>query len=68
MFGAEFCPRSEKHTRERTRDTLLQSEADRSGIPWERLKLAILSSRYAEYRRQRLAHELPSVPPKFRSR
>lgn len=66
MFEAEFCPAEQKRERERARDTLLQSEAARAGIPWERLKLAILSSRYPEYRRNRLAHELPSVPPKLR--
>jgi hypothetical protein len=45
---------------------LLKVEAERAGLPWERLKLAILSARYPEYRRQRLAHEMPSVPPQLR--
>ena len=66
MFDAEFCSAEQKRAREQARDTLLQSEADRAGILYERLKLAILSSRYREYRRLRLARELPSVPPKLR--
>ena len=66
MFEAEFCSAEQKRAREQARDTLLQSEADRAGILYERLKLAILSSRYREYRRLRLARELPSVPPKLR--
>lgn len=66
MFDAEFCLREHKRAREQVRDALLRAEADRAGIPWERLKLAILSSRYPEYRRHRLAHEMPSVPPRLR--
>src|SRR6185436_436754 len=50
MFQAEFCPREQKRLRELARDELLRAEADRAGIPWERLKLAILSGRYPEYR------------------
>ncbi|PWU09785.1 MAG: hypothetical protein C5B50_26670 [Verrucomicrobia bacterium] len=68
MFEAEFCPNEQKHARELARDTLLQAIAVRTGIPIERLKLAITSGRYIEYRRQRLAREMPSVPPKFRGR
>jgi len=67
MFDAEFCAPREKREREQIRDSLLRTEAERTGIPWERLKLAILSGRYSEYRRRRLAHELASVPPRLRS-
>ena len=67
IFEAEFCPPEQKRAREQARDALLQTEAERSGIAKERLKLAILSSRYPEYRRHRSAHELPSVPPRLRS-
>ena len=67
MFEVEFCPPREKRAREKTRDGLLQIEAERSGVALERLKLAIHSSRYLEYRRQRLARELPSIPPRVRS-
>jgi len=67
MFEAEFCPPEEKWTRERDRDALLNAEAERAGISAGRLKLAILSSRYPAYRRQRLAYELPGVPPRLRS-
>ncbi len=66
MFEVEFCPPEQKWAREQARDTLLQAEAERAGILYERLKLAILSSRYQEYRRLRLARELPTVPPKLR--
>ena len=66
MFEAEFCPPEHKQAREQARDALLKSEAERVGIQWERLKFAIQSRRYVEYRRHRLAHELPSVPPKLR--
>ena len=55
MFEADFCPPEQKQARERARDVLIQSEADKSGIPRERLKFAIASSRYREYRRHRLA-------------
>ena len=67
FFDAEFCPPQEKRSREIALDTLLQKEAERVGIPSERLKLAILSSRYRDYRRLRLANELPQVPPRLRS-
>lgn len=66
MFEAEFCPPEQKRVREQTRDNLLQAKAERAGILYERLKLAILSNRYREYRRNWLAHELPSVPPTLR--
>jgi len=66
IFEAEFCPPEQKRFREHTRDTLLQAKAEKAGIPWERRKLAV-AGRYLEYRRHRLAHELPGVPPKFRS-
>jgi hypothetical protein len=66
MFEAEFCAAGQKRVREQERDLLLRSEAEKAGIPWERLKLAILSSRYLEYRRLRLSHELPNIPPKLR--
>ena len=65
-FEAEFCSSEQKRAREQARDILLQTEAERAGIPLERLKLAIMSNRYREYRRRRLASELPSVPPKLR--
>jgi hypothetical protein len=68
MFEAEFSAPEQKHNRERVRDKLLQEQAAKSHIPWERLKFAIQSSRYIEYRRNRLAHELPSVPPKLRNK
>ena len=67
IFEAEFCPPEQKRAREQARDALLQTEAERYGIAKERLKLAIQSSRYPEYRRHRLAHELPNVPPRLRS-
>jgi len=66
IFEAEFCPPGEKRAREQARDALLQMEAERVTMPAERLKLAILSSRYPAYRRNRLARELLSVPPKVR--
>jgi hypothetical protein len=68
IFDAEFCPPGQKQAREQTRDSLLQAQAERAAIPPERLKLTILSSRYVEYRRRRLAHEMPSVPPGLRDR
>lgn len=67
IFEAEFCPPEQKRAQEQARDALLQAEADRTGIAIVRLKLAILSSRYPEYRRHRLAHEMPSVPPRLRT-
>ena len=67
MFEAEFCAPEQKRSIEQARDALLKAETERSGIPADRLKLAILSSRYPKYRRHRLAHELPSVPPGLRS-
>ena len=66
MFEAEFCPPEQKRAREEARDVLMRVEAERTGIERERLKLAILSCRYGEYRRQRLAREMPSVPPRLR--
>jgi hypothetical protein len=66
MFEAEFCPLELKQACGQGRDTLLQLEAERAGTHWERLKRAIRSGRYREYRRQRLAHELPTIPPKLR--
>ncbi|MBI4326450.1 MAG: hypothetical protein HY674_14470 [Chloroflexi bacterium] len=66
MFEAEFCLPEQKRALEQARDALLRAEADRAGIPRERLKIAILSSRYSEYRRQRLAREMPGVPPRLR--
>ena len=66
MFEADFCPPEQKQAREHARDILIQSEAEKTGVPWERLKFAIASSRYREYRRHRLAREMPSVPPKLR--
>ena len=66
IFEAEFCPPGEKRAREEARDALLKMEANRVNMPAERLRLAILSSRYPAYRRNRLSHELPSVPPKVR--
>ncbi len=67
MFEAEFCAPTEKQVREADRDTLLHQASEQCGVPVERLKLAILSNRYPEYRRRRLAHELPSVPPRLRT-
>ena len=66
IFEAEFCSPGEKRTREEARDALLRTEAERARVPMERLMLALLSSRYPTYRRNRLAHELPSVPPNVR--
>ena len=66
IFEADFFPPEEKRAREEARDLLLKSEAEKVGMPWERLKMAILSGRYLQYRRHRLAHELPSVPPRSR--
>jgi len=66
MFEADFCPPKEKQAREQQRDMLLRVEAEKADIPWERLKFAITSSRYIEYRRHRLARELGSIPPKLR--
>jgi hypothetical protein len=66
MFEAEFCGPEEKQAREQVRDALLSATAERTRIPVKRLKLAIQSERYREYRRQRLARELPSVPPRLR--
>lgn len=67
IFDAEFAASHEKHAKETIRDELLKSQAERAEIPWERLKLAILSSRYSEYRRCRLAREMPNIPPPLRS-
>ena len=66
MFEAEFCAPEEKQAREQARDALLKLTVERTLVPIERLKLAILSVRYREYRQQRLARELPSVPPRLR--
>ena len=66
IFEAEFCLPGQKRAREQARDALLRVEAERAGIAAERLKIAILSSRYPEYRRRRLAREMPSVPPRVR--
>ena len=66
MFEADVCAPGEKRARELERDSLLRTEAEKANIPVERLKLAISSSRYIEYRMQRLARELGSIPPKLR--
>lgn len=68
MFDAEFCAPEAKRVREAARDALLRHAVEQSGMPIERLKLAILSSRHVEYRGQRLARELPSIPPRLRSK
>ena len=67
MFEAEFCPPEEKQARLQAREKLLPTESERTRIPVERLKMAILTSRYPESRRQRLANELPSIPPRLRN-
>lgn len=44
MFEAEFATPREKHAKMQARDALLQLKAEAAGIPWERLKLAIVSA------------------------
>jgi hypothetical protein len=68
MFEADFCQPQEKQAREKRRDELLRAQGEKADMPWERLRLAIASSRYLEYRRQRLATELGSIPPKLRGK
>lgn len=67
LFDAEFCERAEKETRVARAEALLATEAERAGIPIDRLKQAIRCGRYSAYRRARLARELPTVPPRLRA-
>jgi hypothetical protein len=47
LFDAEFCERAEKDTCVTRAEELLATEAERTGIPAERLKQAIRCGRYA---------------------